>query len=110
MVPLLAVLSVMACMVVKMFMALQTKALEKKLIREREGLHDARKELAKAAGKMKLLDAEEHQLTVKQKKISQKIDRYNKSLGGFAEAEHKAKEKARAQQEMMKMANEKKQG
>ena len=108
MIPLLAVFSVLACMVVKMFTALQTKALEKKLAREREGLHAARVEQGKAAGKMKLLDAEDHQLSIKKKKITQKIDRYSKTLNGYSEKEHKAKEKALAQQEMMNMANEKK--
>jgi len=103
-VPLFPVLSVIACMAAKMFLALQTKALEKKLAREREGLHTARKEMGKASGKMKLLDAEEHQLQGKQKKINQKIDRYRKALNGFAEQE--TKEKALAQQEMMKQANE----
>ena len=108
MVPLLAVISVLACMVVKMFLALQTKALEKKLGREREVLHDARSELGKAAGKMKLLDAEDHQLSIKKKKITDKINRYNKTLSGFSEQEQKAKQKALAQQEMMKQAAESK--
>ena len=107
MIPLLAVLSVLACMVVKMFLALQTKALEKKLGREREVLHDARKEQGKAAGKMKLLDAEDHQLQIK-KKITAKIDRYTKTLAGYSDQEHKEKEKARAQEEMMREANARK--
>jgi hypothetical protein len=108
MVPMLAVFSVLACMVVKMFLALQTKAYEKKLAREREVLHAARVEQGKAAGKMKLLDAEDHQLNIKQKKIRQKVDRYTKTLNGYSEKEHKAKEKAQAQQEMMKAATEQK--
>ncbi len=56
------------------FLALQAKALEKKLTREREALREARRELAtKAAGKMELLNA-------------------------YAEIANKAKEKALAQQ------------
>ena len=107
MVPLLAALSVFACMAAKMFLALQTKALEKKLARERESLHAARTEMGKAAGKMKLLDAEEHQLEGKRKKINQKIDRYSKALNVFADQEHKEKQKALAQQEMMNLGKDK---
>ena len=55
MVPLLAILSIMACLVAKMFLALQTKAFEKKLGRERDVFHEARKEFGTVAVKMKLL-------------------------------------------------------
>ena len=44
MVGLVAVLAVAACMVAKMFLALQTKALGKKLTRERSVLEEAKKE------------------------------------------------------------------
>jgi septal ring factor EnvC (AmiA/AmiB activator) len=106
MVPLLAVLSVMACLVAKMFLALQAKAYEKKLGRERDIFHESRKELGKAAGKMKLLDAEGKQLEIKRKRMQDHINRASKSLNTFAEAENKARAKAKAQEDLMKESNE----
>ena len=102
----IAVLSTLACMVAKMFLALQTKALEKKLGRERDVLHEARKELGKAAGKMKVLDAEGRQLEAKKKKMLDHINRSSKSLKGFTDAEEKARAKAKAQEDLMREANE----
>ena len=106
MVPLIAVLSVMACMVAKMFLALQTKALDKKLGRERDVFHEARKELGKAAGKMKLLDAESRQLEGKKKRMQDHINRASKTLKGYTDEEEKARAKAKAQQDLMKQASE----
>jgi uncharacterized protein YlxW (UPF0749 family) len=108
MVALLAVVSVLACMVAKMFLALQTKATEKKLIRVRDAFHEARKEQGRAAGKMKLLDAENHQFEAKKKRVTRKIDTYSKSLKAYAEVEQKESEKAQAQQELVQQANERK--
>lgn len=107
MIPILAIGSILACLVSKMFLTVQTKALERKLGRERESLHEARRELGKAAGKMKLLDAEVHQLEGRAKKLQGRIDRFNKTLGTFADEEKKAKEKAAAQEQMMRDANKK---
>ena len=108
MVGLVAFLSVMACLVAKMFLALQTKALKKRLTRERLVLGDAKKEKAREAGKVKMLDAESRQLEVKQTRIKKHIDRSTKTLGGYADEEQKAKEKALAQQNLMNQANEEK--
>ena len=108
MVGLVAVLAVVACMVAKMFLALQTKALGKKLTRERAVLEEAKKEKARAAGKMKMLDAEGRQLEAKQTRLKTHIARYTKTLGGYAENENKEKEKALAQQDLMRKANEEK--
>ncbi len=108
MVGLVAVLAVMACMVAKMFLTLQTRALEKKLTRERAVLEETKREKAKAAGKMKMLDSENRQLEAKQTRLRTHIDRYTKTLGGYADVESKKKQKALAQQELMKKANEKK--
>jgi septal ring factor EnvC (AmiA/AmiB activator) len=106
MVPLLAILSIMACLVAKMFLALQTKAFEKKLGRERDVFHEARKELGKAAGKMKLLNAESKQLETKRKRMKDHISRTSKSLNTYAEEENKARAKAKGQEDLMKEANE----
>jgi uncharacterized protein YlxW (UPF0749 family) len=106
--PLLVVVSMMACLVAKMFLALQTKAMEKKLTRLRDLFQEARKEQGKAAGKMKLLDAENSQFEAKKKRVTLKIDTYNKSLKAYAEVEQKESEKAQAQQELVQQANEKK--
>ena len=62
-----------------------------------------------AAGVNALVDLDGESLTpVDTVNEADKVNRYNKTLSGFAEEEHKAKEKAFAQQEMMKMANERK--
>jgi uncharacterized protein YlxW (UPF0749 family) len=110
MVALLAIGSVLACMVAKMFLALQTKAMEKKLNRTRDVFHEARREQGEAAGKIKLLDAECRHLEAKKKRSTQKIDTYGKSLNGFAQVEQKEREKAQAQaqQELVQQANERK--
>ena len=108
MVALLAVVSVLASLVAKMFLAVQTKATENKLIRVRDAFHEARKEQGKAAGKMRLLDAEKRQYEAKKKRVTRKIDTYSKSLNAYAEVEQKESEKAQAQQELVQQANEKK--
>lgn len=101
----MAIIAVLACMVAKMFLAMQTKALEKKLSRLRDVYHEVRREQGMAAGKLKLLDAESRQLDGKKKRSTKKISTYSKSLGGYAEVEQKEREKAQAQQELVKQAN-----
>ncbi len=105
MVPLLSILSVIACLVAKMFLALKVKAHGKKLGRERDIYHEARKEFGTVAVKMKLLNTKGKHIEIKRKRTKDHINRASKSsLNTFVDEKNKVRAKAKAQEDLMKEA------
>lgn len=96
--------AIFACLLAKLLLALRAKTLTKQLDKEKLVLQTTKKEMHKADGKGKLLEAQRKQLETKQGTMQKQLDRYSKILGNYAAQEQKEKAKTREQEELLREA------
>ena len=100
----IAAAAIMACLFAKLLLSFRAKSLDRKLGEEKLLLQIAKKEMQKAEGKGKILEAQRKQLQAKQGTMQKQLDRYNKILGNYAAQEEKQKAKTLEQEELLREA------